>query len=156
MLKCFFFSFFLVSVLTFSCSAVLASGSGHYSHDNNQIETHDKTGVITYKESSDGIDAYLELKVPFKKKTPKGFIAKCEIQVFLKKVETGEHIKATKLALRTTVGHGQFGEAKALLPAGEDRMGTDIILKEQGEHHFLILADIPGVGSRKFHFHHAL
>ncbi len=154
MLKCFFFSLFLVTVLTFSCSTVLASGSGHHSHDNNQIETHDKTDVITYKDSSDGIDAYLEVNVSFKKKTSKGFVAKCDIRVFLKKVETEEYIKATKLALRSTVGHGKFGEAKALLPVGKDRMGTDIVLKEQGKHHFLILADIPGVGSRKFHFHH--
>jgi hypothetical protein len=154
MLNCFFFSLFLITVLTFSSSAALASGSGHRSHENNQIDTHDKGDVITYKDSSGGIDAYLELNVPFKKKTSKGFVAKCDIRVFLEKVETGEYIKATKLALRSTIGHGEFGEAKALMPVGKDRMGTDIVLKEQGKHHFLILADIPSIGSRKFHFHH--
>lgn len=154
MLKCFFPTLFLGTVLTFCCSTVLASGSGDNSHDNNQTESHDKSEVITYKVSSEGIDAYLELNVLFKKKTSTGFVAKCDILVSLKKGENGEYLNATKLALRYTVGHGEFGEAKALLPVSKDRVGTDILLKEQGKYHFLILADIPRVGSREFHFHH--
>ena len=154
MLKFFFLSFSLVTALAISCSAVLASGNGHHSYDKNQIERHDNADVITYKESSDGIDAYLEFNVQIKKKSSKGFVAKCNIQVFLKKIDTGEYVKATKLALRSTDEHGKFGEAKALFPVGENRMGTDIILTEQGKYHFLIIADIPSVGSRKFHFHH--
>ncbi len=154
MLKCCFFSLFLVTFFTFSCSTVLASGNGHHSHDNNQIETNNKTDVITYKDRSDGIDAHLELDVPFKKKTSKGFVAKCNIRVFLRNVESGGEIKATKLALRYTIDHGEFGEAKALLPVGKDSLGTDIVLKGQGNYHFLVLADIPQIGSLKFHFHH--
>lgn len=145
----------LVSAVLFSVP-VLASGSGHHSHEPEVTKVASDANVITYKDSKDGIDAYLEFCdfVSSKESASKGFVVKCHVKAFLKNAETGHYVTPTKLALRATVGHDQFGEAKVMLPVEDDRLQTDLIVKKKGEQHYLLIAEIPEVGVREFHFHH--
>ncbi len=147
----------LVVAIFFTCSAAFASGKNNHSHDHHSDKTKGGTSSITYKESKDGIDAYLEfsnLSVENKDKSSK-FVAKCDVRAFLKNAKSGESVETRKMALRRTNNHGDFGEAKALLPVDQGGLGGVIILKERGLHHFLLIADISDAGTKEFHFHHA-
>mgnify|MGYP000300593504 CR=1 FL=1 len=41
-----------------------------------------------------------------------------------------------------------------LLPVEENRMQADLFVKKKGEQHYLLIAEIEGVGVKEFHFHH--
>ena len=138
------------------CVPVFASGGGSHSHDHQEVEAGQDNNVIAYKDSQGGIDAYIEFS-DFEGSAGTEaavFFVKCQVRAFLKDAETGQYLTPSKLALRATIGHDQFGEAMVLLPVGEDRMQTDLFVKKKGEHHYLLIAEIVGLGVREFHFHH--
>jgi hypothetical protein len=138
------------------CVPVCASGSGSHSHGHQEAGAGEDNAVIVHKDSKDGIDAYLEF-CDFdggSNSQSKGFIVKCNVRAFLKNAETGQYLTPSKLVLRATIGHDQFGEAMALLPVEENRMQTDLFVKKKGEQHYLLTAEIEGVGVKEFHFHH--
>ena len=144
----------LVSYLAAPVS-LFASGSGHHSHG------HDESAVssgenITHKETRDGVDAYLEFSKPEKRtETPSGdFFSKCLVKASLKDSKTGKSLKPTRLVLRATKGHDQFGEAVVFSVNDDNVMQASLFVKEQGEHHYLLIADIEDVGVKEFHFHH--
>ncbi len=82
------------------------------------------------------------------------FLVKCHARAYLKDSKTGESIEPSKIVLRATVGHDQFGEAMVFEPVNGDKMQTELIVKSKGEHHYLLIAEIEGVGVKEFHFHH--
>ena len=135
----------------------MASGSGHHSHGPASSATEDGSGAVTYKDTKDGIDAYLKFKNsgPEQTSQTQGFVVVCEATAYLQDAATGERLQVAKIALRATSDHGVFGQAKALVPAGNGRVRTTLFIKERGEEHFLLIADIPGLGVKKFHFHHS-
>jgi hypothetical protein len=135
---------------------VSASGSGNYSHDHNAVEKSPDSEAITYKDSRDGIDAYLEF-YDFKELTgsnDKGFLAKSRAKAYLRDSVTGDNLRLSKLVLRATIGHDQFGEAMVFVPANDDKMKTELFVKKKGQHHYLLIAEVEGVGVKEFHFHH--
>ena len=138
------------------CVPVFAAGSGNHSHDHQEAEAGKDNDVIAYKSSKDGIDAYLEF-CDFEGSAgteSKVFFVKCHVRAFLKDAETGQYLTPSKLMLRATIGHDQFGEAMVLLPVEGNRMQTEVFAKKKGEQHYLLIAEIDGVGVREFHFHH--
>jgi hypothetical protein len=153
---------FTMSILVLVSGAVLfgtpvyASGSGSHSHDHQEVKAGQDNNAIIYKDSQGGIDAYIEFfdfdgNIGTEVTT---FFVKCKVQAFLKDAETGQHLNPSRLALRATIGHDQFGAAMVMLPVGENRMQTDLFVKKRGEHHYLLIAEIDGAGVREFHFHH--
>ena len=79
---------------------------------------------------------------------------KCSIRAFLKDPESGKYLQPSKIVLRATTGHDQFGKAVVFAPDGDNRMKTELFVKEKGEQHYLLIAEIEGVGVKEFHFHH--
>lgn len=145
----------LVAVTIWTSSLLMASGSGHHAHEHGS-STAENNGTVTYQDTQHGIAAYLELENAGLDKTSaaRGFVVVCNATAYLQDAATGKPLKVAGMALRATVDHGEFGEAKALLPAGDGRMGTTLYITEKGEQHYLLIAEIPGVGSKEFHFHH--
>ena len=138
------------------CVPVFAAGSGNHSHGHQEVKVGQDKNVITHKDSKDGIDAYLEF-CDFEGSAgteSKEFIIKCHVRAFLKNAETGQYLTPSKLVLRATIGHDQFGEAMVLIPVEGNRMQADLFVKKKGEQHYLLISEIEGVGVKEFHFHH--
>lgn len=135
----------------FSIATSLASGAGH-SHGHHSTDS----DYAVYKDSQGGIDAYLEIRdVKITDAKPSDdYLVKCDVRAYLQDSNTGLAVAFKRLALRTTVDHGKFGAAKAMVQIDEHKYGTDLFITEPGEHHYLLIADIPDVGSKQFHFHH--
>ena len=147
---------FLILGTVLCCVPVFAAGSGNHSHGHQEAEVGDDNDVIAHKDSKDGIDAYLEFR-DFEGSAgteSKEFIVKCKVQAFLKNADNGQYMNPSKLVLRATIGHDQFGEAMVLIPVEGNRMQADLFVKKKGEQHYLLIAEIEGVGVKEFHFHH--
>ena len=146
----------IAAITVLSSSLLMASGSGHHSHGPVSSAAADKSGVVTYKDTRDGIEAYLEFNNsgPEQASEAQDFLVVCEATAYLQDAATGARLQVAKSALRATGDHGVFGETKALVPAGNGRMRTTLFIKERGEKHFLLIAVIPGLGAKEFHFHH--
>lgn len=138
-----------------STISVLASGSGHHSHSHEEsaVSTNEN---VTHKDSQGGIDAYLEFtkaEMPGSK-TLGDFFAKCIVKATLKDSKSGKSITPSRLVLRATKGHDHFGEALVFSVEEDNVMQTSLFVKGKGEHHYLLIADIEGIGVKEFHFHH--
>jgi nitrite reductase/ring-hydroxylating ferredoxin subunit len=133
-----------------------ASGSGNHSHGHQPVEKSLGNDAVTYKDSKDGVDAYLEFCdfKGFAGKEAKEFVVKCNTRAYLKDSKTGAALEPSKLLLRATIGHDQFGEAMIFSPVNDNKMQTELFVKKKGEHHYLLIAEIEGVGIKEFHFHH--
>ena len=143
-------SFFL------STGSLFASGSGSHSHNLDAVQQDTDDTVSIYKDSQEGVDAYLEFfdVKDLTDREQKDFFLKCHVRAFLKGSRTGEYLQPLKLVLRATIGHDQFGEATVFLPTKGNRMQADLFVKNKGEQHYLLIAEIEGVGVKEFHFHH--
>ncbi len=144
----------ICAIMSLLCVETFAAGSGSHSHGHQEVEN--AANIVTYVDSKDGVEAYLEVcdrKLPEKGKWT-GFVVKCDLRAYFKDTSTGEIISVAKVAIRSTANHGQFGEARALERAADKKFGTYLLIKDRGQQHFLLIADIPGVGKRNFHFHH--
>jgi hypothetical protein len=133
-----------------------ASGGGHHSHDHPSAHKSPDDNTIRYRDSQDGVDAYLEFH-DLKRLTgddPKSFFARCQVGAYLIDSQTGEDLEPTKILLRATIGHDQFGEAVIFTPADDQKMAAELFVKHRGEYHYLLIAEIEGVGVKEFHFHH--
>ena len=137
-------------------SYAFASGTGNHSHGHHSVEKGSDSEASTYKDSKDGVDAYLEFR-DFKDSTnssDKEFLVKCHVRAYLRDSETGDSLLPSKLILRATIGHDQFGEALVFAPVDDNKMQTDLFVKKKGEHHYLLIVEIEGLGVKEFHFHH--
>lgn len=133
-----------------------ASGSGKHSHDHHAVDKSSDNAAIVYRDSKDGVDAYLEF-CDFKNVADngdKGFLVKCHARAYFRDSKTGENLQPAKLLLRATTGHDQFGEAMIFVPVADNKMQTELFVKKKGEQHYLLIAEIEGVGVKEFHFHH--
>ena len=151
-----------VSAILLSLSALLlgaqdfASGSGHHSHGDQDLQVTTEANIVTYQDSKDGIDAYLEFS-DFEAHgggDSKGFIVKCQVRAFIKDSKAGVYMTPSKMALRATIVHDQFGEAIVFFPVEDNRMQADLYVKNKGEQHYLLIVEIAGDGVKEFHFHH--
>lgn len=135
---------------------VSASGGGGHSHDHHAVQKSADETTITYKDSNDGVEAFLEFCAvnDSTRESKNGFFVKCHAKAYLRDAKTGEPITPSKLVLRATTGHDQFGEAMVFAPASDAKMQTELFVKHKGEHHYLLIAEIEGTGVKEFHFHH--
>lgn len=141
--------------LNIACAvSVFASGGGHHSHGH-EAEVGPGENV-THKDTQGGVDAYLEFCKSEKPKTASSdeSFLKCVVKASLKDSKSGKSITPSRLILRTTKGHDQFGEALVFSVNEHNVLETNLFVKEKGEHHYLLIADIEGVGIKEFHFHH--
>lgn len=145
---------FFVALL--GSSYVYASGTGKHAHGHHAVEKGSDGEVVTYKDTKDGVDAYLQL-CDFKdltSRSDKGFLVKCHAKAYLSDSETGDSLQPSKLILRATIGHDKFGEALVFSPVDDNKMQTELFVKKKGKHHYLLIAEIEGLGVKEFHFHH--
>lgn len=145
-----------LSIALLSSSYVCASGSGSHSHDHHAAQKGSDNEAITYKDSKDGVDAYLEFcdLRDLAGNGRKDFLLKCHAKAYLRDSRTGENLQPSKIVLRATSGHDQFGEAMVFTPGDDNKMQTELYVKNKGEQHYLLIAEIEGVGVKEFHFHH--
>ena len=67
---------------------------------------------------------------------------------------TGDNLQTSKILLRATIGPDQFGEAMVFTPDDNDKMQTELFVKNKVDQQYLLIAEIKGVGVKKLHFHH--
>ena len=145
---------FCLSVLLLMPVYSVASGSGHRSHGHDALEKGSE-GAIVYKENKQGVDAYLEFSdITDLTNSGTGLLVKCRVTAALKASKTKQALQPTRLVLRATIGHDQFGDAMIFTPSDDNKMQTELFVKNAGEQHYLLVAEIEGFGVREFHFHH--
>lgn len=156
MRQIFFLTALCLGFLLYASSPLFASGSGQHSHDHPSAHKSSQDSIIRYHDSKDGIDAYLEFHdiELLTGDDPNSFLAKCLVGASLKDAQSGEKLQPSKIVLRATLGHDKFGEAVIFTPAGDKKMSAEVFVKHKGEHHYLLIAEIEGVGVKEFHFHH--
>ena len=83
-----------------SHASTLASGSGHHAHGDDEVRSSDRNTSVTYKDTQDGIEAFLEFS-DFEKvnqDSSHNFFMKCSIRVFLKDPKSGKYLQPSKIA----------------------------------------------------------
>ena len=144
-----------LAVVALEVCSSYASVSGSHSHGDRSAEKTLASPII-YKDSLFVIDACLEFYCfeDLAGDDKKNFLVKFKAKSYLKDSKNGKKIEPSKLFLRATISHNQFGEAIFFKPVSDDKMEAEMLVINKGEQHYLLIAEIEGVGVKEFHFHH--
>ena len=120
-----------------------------------QLNKHSGEDIMTYKNSNDGVDAFLVFhEFDNGTESQEGFALMCQVSAILKDAETGTLINRARLALRDETSNNKLSIPQALVRVAEESMQTKLFVSDKGTRHYVLVAQIEGLGLREFKFQH--